>query len=759
MNLHGASIVVDPEAAAPSADARHIALPHQSDLVPTIAIDVGGSLAKIVWFSQHGQGGRLNFAKFETARIDAIIHFLKARAISADEAMHPAIILKATGGGAYKFHDRFTQELGVVVRKEDEMAALITGLNFLLQQIPNEVFTYDERRVAQGQDAMRYETDAFHAAQYPYLLVNIGSGVSMLKVTGPQAFERVNGTSLGGGTLWGLLSLLTKASSFDEMLALASQGDNKNVDMLVGDIYGGDYGKIGLKGSTIASSFGKVIRMSPEERAHVKEPDIARSLLFLISNNLAQIAYLTAQHHAIDRIYFSGFFIRAHPTTMNTLSYGVHYWSKGAVQALFLRHEGYLGALGAFFTGDSVASSSRQRAPFDGAAFAEDFAKAEVITPYTAVGSLATVGRFGPLACLRRPYRPDTIHSTGSGRDALLWINSMKRASPFVELIQAHDPSPSAALRAAEFSRLYRDHMERLEKEPHLYGHLSLRFLLDLREQCLREMGFSDIFAPIKAKDTEIALQSLAACVAATDALASDRERFLALVSNVLAGNMYDWGAAALQDALFCGAGSMPLSSAAAKINPGTASHDSNSSPRIITAFPRKMLLFTDNSGPDAVLGILPLARFFLQRGTHVILAANDRPALNDITAEELTALIPRTRTIDPVWADALARGQLQVMDSGSDSTCLDLTRLAHALVDAAADIDFVVIEGMGRAIHTNFLARFTVPALKIGVFKNAHVAEALGVRLFDPLVKFELPDDPPTDASCIRCETLSIQE
>ena len=42
------------------------------------------------------------------------------------------------------------------------------------------------------------------------------------------------------------------------MLALATQGDNRNVDMLVGDIYGMDYGSIGLKSSAIASCFGKV---------------------------------------------------------------------------------------------------------------------------------------------------------------------------------------------------------------------------------------------------------------------------------------------------------------------------------------------------------------------------------------------------------------------------------------------------------------------------------------------------------------------
>jgi pantothenate kinase len=40
---------------------------------------------------------------------------------------------------------------------------------------------------------------------FPYLLVNIGSGVSIIKVTSSETYERISGTSLGGGTLWGLL--------------------------------------------------------------------------------------------------------------------------------------------------------------------------------------------------------------------------------------------------------------------------------------------------------------------------------------------------------------------------------------------------------------------------------------------------------------------------------------------------------------------------------------------------------------------------
>jgi len=227
------------------------------------------------------------------------------------------------------------------------------------------VFTYSETHL------MRFEDQ--RSDIYPYLLVNIGSGVSMIKVSGPRAYERVGGTSLGGGTLWGLLSLLTGAGSFDEMLDLAERGNNAKVDMLVGDIYGTDYGKIGLKSSTIASSFGKVFRIKQEAEkgtecqstdptsvddrpppaadspaAPFSSADVSRSLLYAISNNIGQIAYLQSEKHSLSTIYFGGSFIRGHRQTMNTLSYAIKFWSKGEKKAYFLRHEGYLGAVGAF---------------------------------------------------------------------------------------------------------------------------------------------------------------------------------------------------------------------------------------------------------------------------------------------------------------------------------------------------------------------------------------------------------------------------
>ncbi|PYH93405.1 pantothenate kinase [Aspergillus ellipticus CBS 707.79] len=374
INVKGAFIVDDdPRSKSPvRTDGVHyeghdIRLPHHSGLVSHVAVDIGGSLAKLVYYTREldsvDNGGRLNFINFETSRIDLCLDFIKQLKEEHGKLGGPSgeeLCVMATGGGAYKYYDKLKETLKIDIIREDEMECLITGLDFFITEIPNEVFTYSETEPMQFAEA--------RADVYPYLLVNIGSGVSMIKVSGPKQFQRVGGTHLGGGTFWGLMSLLTGARTFDDMLAMADRGDNSGVDMLVGDIYGMDYSKIGLKHTAIASTFGKVFRM--KNHAEMKElngedvqddvggesngdpmfqfEDMSRSLLYAISNNIGQIAYLQSEKHQVKHIYFGGSFIRGHRQTMNTLSYAIKFWSKGEKQAYFLRHEGYIGSVGAF---------------------------------------------------------------------------------------------------------------------------------------------------------------------------------------------------------------------------------------------------------------------------------------------------------------------------------------------------------------------------------------------------------------------------
>ncbi|GAA0148878.1 kinase [Lithospermum erythrorhizon] len=336
-----------------------------------MALDIGGSLIKMVCFlnsdsagdqspqskdekrdipngklSGHFLRGNLHLLKFETSKISDCIEFLSSKKLQRcgkwcpESRTDDKITVKATGGGAFKFAELFKEKLGITLDKADEMDCLVSGSNFLLKVVQREAFTY--------MDGKKEYVQIDQKDLFPYLLVNIGSGVSMIKVDGEDKFQRVSGTSVGGGTFLGLGKLLTNCKSFDELLELSHQGNNRVIDMLVGDIYGGlDYSKIGLTSNAIASSFGKAIT-EHKELEDYKAEDISRSLLRMISNNIGQIAYLNALRFGLKRIIFGGFFIRGHAYTMDTISVAVNFWSKGEAKAMFLRHEGFLGALGAF---------------------------------------------------------------------------------------------------------------------------------------------------------------------------------------------------------------------------------------------------------------------------------------------------------------------------------------------------------------------------------------------------------------------------
>jgi type II pantothenate kinase len=211
-------------------------------------------------------GGTLNFVRFETEQITQLIDFLndliKSSAATnhvTESEMRKGVRVIATGGGAHKYYDMLVEGTGLKVHREEEMECLITGLGFITS-IPDEVFWYSDELVYEishrgkeeavpssssntpartedpptsipadptpserknlprpSPDPPSYQVtfDTSGSPQFPCLLVNIGSGVSIVKVDEDGSFERVSGTSLGGGTLWGLLSLITEATTFD----------------------------------------------------------------------------------------------------------------------------------------------------------------------------------------------------------------------------------------------------------------------------------------------------------------------------------------------------------------------------------------------------------------------------------------------------------------------------------------------------------------------------------------------------------------
>ena len=106
--------------------------------------------------------------------------------------------------------------------------------------------------------------------------------------------------SLGGGTFLGLCCLLTGCQTYEEAIALAAAGDSTKVDKKVRDIYGGDYGRFGLDGDVVASSFGQM--NLPDRRADVSKADLARATLVTITNNIGSITRMCALNEGIERV-------------------------------------------------------------------------------------------------------------------------------------------------------------------------------------------------------------------------------------------------------------------------------------------------------------------------------------------------------------------------------------------------------------------------------------------------------------------------
>lgn len=283
----------------------------------------------------NGRVGTLHFIRFPSSEMPVFINLAKSKGIASMSST-----VCATGGGAFKFEKDFQREVNLQLHKFDELDSLIHGIHYIEAYCNSECYYFKNAR-----DPELAEKAAFDFSHpYPFLVVNIGSGVSVLAVYSPDSYKRVSGSSLGGGTFLGLCSLLTGCETFEEAIELAAAGDSTKVDKSVREIYGGDYSKFSLSGDIVASSFGNMA--CGEKRSQASKADLAKATLVTITNNIGSIAKMCAMAEGVERVVFVGNFLRVNEISLKLLAYAMDFWSDGALKALFLEHEGYFGAVG-----------------------------------------------------------------------------------------------------------------------------------------------------------------------------------------------------------------------------------------------------------------------------------------------------------------------------------------------------------------------------------------------------------------------------
>jgi len=233
----------------------------------------------------NGSTKQVNFMSGTTEQLEKV---LKNKRTLAEQLPNKRVV--ASGGGAHRLAGLLLEAFSVEVIPFKEMESLVSGLAFLHDHGPKdevyEVLVGGHRNQVQWPDPL-----------FPCILVNIGSGVSILRLDhgedGPT-LARLGGTATGGATFLGLSRLLTSAKTFAEALELASRGDPDRANKLVSDIYG-THGcqNLGLPANLTAAHFGKLI--SQEGMIGCSEADVAAALLVMVTQASAVLARAFAQ--------------------------------------------------------------------------------------------------------------------------------------------------------------------------------------------------------------------------------------------------------------------------------------------------------------------------------------------------------------------------------------------------------------------------------------------------------------------------------
>lgn len=117
-------------------------------------------------------------------------------------------------------------------------------------------------------------------------------------------------------------------------------------------------------------------------------------------------------------------------------------------------------------------------------------------------------------------------------------------------------------------------------------------------------------------------------------------------------------------------------------------------------------------------LGDIETENLDLASGLAVLCSAHE--TLASLSQERTCSNLKTTSTCPQPRGVPCSEPRLYVVPSGQGSPCLDLRRVSDTLADATIGTDLVIIEGMGRAIHTNF--RSAASHLRMGKWSGRRV-------------------------------------
>jgi type II pantothenate kinase len=253
------------------------------------------------------------------------------------------------------------------------------------------------------------------------------------------------------------------------------------------------------------------------------------------------------------------------------------------------------------------------------------------------------------------------------------------------------------------------------------------------RDAFLRKHGFVDAFVDLKDRENAKALPLLSTVCRQIDSV-SGEEQLRSLIEGVFAGNIFDMGAEATAKAYF-NSGPDFFQTRKTLVSRPWLIDDFDAMAERFLKGPRhrKAVFFVDNAGSDFMLGAVPMMRWLAGRGTEVVLAANERPTLNDMTIHDVNEWWSRLVEAEP----SLAGLPITRVSTGTGEPLIDLLGVSRELNAASADADLVILEGMGRGVESNLDAAFACDAINLAMIKDVMVAKRQRGKLFDVVCRF----------------------
>lgn len=292
----------------------------------------------------------------------------------------------------------------------------------------------------------------------------------------------------------------------------------------------------------------------------------------------------------------------------------------------------------------------------------------------------------------------------------------------------------AAQRRADECQIRFFGFLDQLERDPTQFGRVTILTIDHIRDGFLREAGFADPYLHQKHQQNAHALPLLASVCRDLDDL-TGRDQLEAAIRGAMAGNIFDMGVAATAQLMLSRNLDFTATCSSLPPRPWRVDGLDALADRVLSGPPhRKAIVFVDNAGSDFVLGMLPLCRYLARRGTQVVIAGNELPTLNDMARSDIQGLWPQLLSAEP----SLVPLPIRVVSTGTGEPLIDLLAVSDELNTEAADADLVILEGMGRALESNFDAQFNCDALKLAMIKEEFVAAWLGGNLYDVVCRFD---------------------